>query len=145
MVSQRASASAGTPLGVPSASFPLGEPGDPVAAEDDGLRVGTGRHIGEIDGEGAVMVEPVVPPGWIARSGLPEIIRIRCEARLREERHVQVERAGRGDGFFGVLGERIPAGNLRENHRAVARKRPGWIEDHPITAPKPECFAWRPA
>jgi len=44
------------------------------------------------------MIEPVIPPSRVARGTIPKIICIRREARLREQRDIQVEGACLGNG-----------------------------------------------
>ena len=60
------------------------------------------REVGIMIGEGAVMVEPGLPPVRVARCGLPEIIRRADEARNGEDAHVQIRGARLTDQDSGI-------------------------------------------
>ena len=65
---------------------------DPISANDDGLRAIQTCEIRIVDSEGAVVIEPVIPPAGIARRGLPEVICRGGESRLREQGDIDIER-----------------------------------------------------
>src|SRR5688572_22251332 len=74
--------------------FPIRESWrDPVSANNQCLRTGKSCHIRKMDGEGAVVVEPIIPPARITRRGLPEIIRVGCKTRMGEQRNIQIDGA----------------------------------------------------